>query len=209
MRCWFYSRRVLLVSACVMMGTVAWSQQAASRTKLNPMRFDVGVTFSGEETQDASLLANKNIWMQGGGADLAVIFKHGLGAAVALNGSHTVRFNPYEIDLNLLSTMAGPRYTLRVPHVGSDEKNSMRVFGEMLVGDAYDFGTMVPTRTGSVTSTHVFAMQLGGGVNIDLQKHFGVRLLQVDYERTALPNNANNRQNDLRVAIGLNCRFGR
>jgi hypothetical protein len=52
-------------------------------------------------------------------------------------------------------------------------------------------------------------MQTGGGFNLLLSKSFGLRLLQVDYARTTLPNNASNTENDLRLAFGVIWRIGR
>lgn len=51
-------------------------------------------------------------------------------------------------------------------------------------------------------------MQLGGGVNVALAKVYGLRVVELDYVHTNLPNNAANSQNDLRVAFGLSYRYG-
>jgi hypothetical protein len=53
------------------------------------------------------------------------------------------------------------------------------------------------------------ALDAGGGVNILFSERFGVRLLEADYVRTALPNNGSNVQNDLRVSFGVTYRLGR
>ena len=38
-------------------------------------------------------------------------------------------------------------------------------------------------------------------------RHFGARLLEADYVRTALPNNDVNHQNDMRLAFGSTYTF--
>ena len=51
-------------------------------------------------------------------------------------------------------------------------------------------------------------MQTGAGLNLIFSNRFGVRLLEANYVRTALPNNASNTQNDLRIAFGATWRLG-
>jgi hypothetical protein len=60
-----------------------------------------------------------------------------------------------------------------------------------------------------VTSAGSFALEAGGGLNLLFSKSLGVRLLEADYVRTSLPNNASNTQNDLRLAVGMTWHFGR
>ena len=40
-------------------------------------------------------------------------------------------------------------------------------------------------------------------MSLFFSKSWGVRLLEADYVRTSLPNNASNTQNDLRLAFGV------
>jgi len=44
-------------------------------------------------------------------------------------------------------------------------------------------------------------------MDITIRKRFGVRLLEVDYVHTSLPNNGSNSQNDLRLSAGFSFRF--
>jgi hypothetical protein len=46
-------------------------------------------------------------------------------------------------------------------------------------------------------------------MNLFFSKSFGVRLLEMDYIRTALPNSASNTQNDLRLTFGVLWHIGR
>lgn len=50
-------------------------------------------------------------------------------------------------------------------------------------------------------------MQLGGGLNLNLGKGFGIRGLEVDYVCSTLPNNASNTQDNLRLPFGITYRF--
>ena len=40
-------------------------------------------------------------------------------------------------------------------------------------------------------------------MNLFLTKNLGVRLLEAEYVRTELPNNASNTQNDMRLSFGF------
>ena len=62
-----------------------------------------------------------------------------------------------------------------------------------------------PSENGSAAKEN--AVQAGGGLNWYLSKHWGVRLIEADYVRTALPNAAANIQNDMRLSAGITYHF--
>jgi hypothetical protein len=64
-----------------------------------------------------------------------------------------------------------------------------------------------PSPTGLKTEASSFAIEAGGGANVLLAHGFGVRVVEVDYVRNDLPNNASNTQNDARIAFGVTWRF--
>jgi hypothetical protein len=47
----------------------------------------------------------------------------------------------------------------------------------------------------------------GGGIGLPLTRWAGVRLLQIDYVRSSLPNGGANVQNSFRIATGITLRF--
>ena len=47
------------------------------------------------------------------------------------------------------------------------------------------------------------AAVIGGGVDISLSHHLGLRVVQVDYVRTQFPNSLENVQNNLRIGAGI------
>lgn len=202
-----FRERVLLVGASIMAGTLAWGQQGPSLAKHAPVSIDMGVTFSPERAQiDAT---SSSFWLQGGGVDAAATFRNGWGVAAAFNAEHASNVTP-GVDVNKMSFLAGPRYTFRINRAGNPLRRPLQVFGEALLGDAHAFNSVIPTGgTSAVSSADVFALQTGGGLNLALNKRFGVRLLQADYVRTALPNNSSNRQNDLHLAFGITCHLGK
>ena len=53
-----------------------------------------------------------------------------------------------------------------------------------------------------------FAMTVGGGVDYTVSKGVAIRLLQAEYYMTRFPDGLSNRQDNLRLAIGIVFRFG-
>jgi len=60
-----------------------------------------------------------------------------------------------------------------------------------------------------VSSANSFALNLGAGADYSLNKSISVRILQLDYLHTELPNNTSNWQNNLRIGAGLTLHFSR
>jgi hypothetical protein len=79
-------------------------------------------------------------------------------------------------------------------------------FAQALVGGAHASGTFTPTLTNS--SDNAFAAVAGGGLDVDLAEHLGLRALEVDYYFTHFPNATNDHQNNLRAGAGFYLRFG-
>jgi hypothetical protein len=99
---------------------------------------------------------------------------------------------------SLISFTAGPRYTYKVDH-----HLTSRLFIETLFGGTHAFGAAFPAPGGPAQSVNVFAMQLGGGYDIDLGSHFAIRVIDAHYVQTRIPNGTNNTQNDLRLGAGI------
>jgi len=203
------ARNTLLVGVFILAGTAACAQQAQPIARRSSLSTDLGLTYAAERAE----IAPGNcgcFWLQGGGADVAITFGKGLGIAAAFNGDHASNIAP-GVDANRVAFMAGPRYTRRI-HTWSADSQQERIlqfFGEGLFGITHAFDSVYPASSGVASSANAFAMQAGGGINLRLSKNFGLRLLQVDYARTTLPNNASNTQNDLRLAFGIAWHFSR
>ncbi len=110
-------------------------------------------------------------------------------------------------DANKITFLAGPRYTWTA-NAGNAHRPRLQLFGQGLFGGAHGFGGLDPTSTGVTSTTSSFAIQAGGGLNLLLTKHFGLRLIEADYVRTATPNGYDNTQTDLRLAFGATCHLG-
>ncbi len=86
-------------------------------------------------------------------------------------------------------------------------KAGVALYGDALFGFVHASDGVFPTSTTAEPSASSFAMQLGGGFNVPVDKRFGWRAVEVDYIGTKLPNNGDNYQGDVRVSSGLTLHF--
>jgi len=195
-------KKVLLVSVCLV--AAAPAQQAQ---KPAPFYTDLSVTYAPERSE---IVPGKCcFWMQGGGADAALTFRKGFGIAAALTGDHASAFLP-GVDLNKIAYLGGPRYTHTVwtSHSGAAVTPHYQIFGQGLFGGVHGFDGVYPTTSSPTSSANAFSLQAGGGFNYFFTRNLGLRVLEVDYVRTQLPNHASNSQNDLRLAFGVTFHIG-
>jgi outer membrane immunogenic protein len=115
-------------------------------------------------------------------------------------GGHASDVNSTTANLTLTSYMAGPRLAWR--------RGMVSPFAQILLGGAHASGELTPTSAGTSGSANSFAMAAGGGVDIRLTRHLGLRAVQLDYYLTRFMNGVNDQQNNLRVSVGVVWRFG-
>ncbi|MFZ0519925.1 MAG: outer membrane beta-barrel protein [Candidatus Acidiferrales bacterium] len=138
--------------------------------------------------------------MNGGNAWVAYEFSHGVSAVAEFSGQHAGNINATGEDLTLFSYLFGPRYTVRM-------SDRWLPFGQVLLGGAHASGTFEPSGSGGSGSYNSFSMVAGGGLDIKVAEHIGIRATEVDYYLTRFPNGVNGRENNLRISAGLVFRF--
>ena len=186
--------RALLVSVCILAGAAGWAQQSQKPA----VSTDLGITFA---TERSEVMANDCcFWFKGGGADAAFTFGKGWGIAATLTGDHAANVAP-GVDVNKISFLAGPRYTWTA-WTGANQ-HRLQIYGQGLFGVAHGFDGVYPSGNNIASSANSFAIQAGGGLNFYFSRHWGLRLLELDYVRTAMPNGADDVQNDMRLAFGV------
>ena len=158
--------------------------------------------------QYSNLVSTPTFWHSGGSVELSAQLSHGFGLAANIAGTQTSNAAGSGIGLSLVTATFGPRYTLYHP-LGAERKHSLAIFGQGLLGQAFGFNSYFPTASGGITSDNSLALQVGGGVDLGLSRHFGVRAVQADWVRTEFPNGTTNVQNTLRLGAGVVFRFGR
>lgn len=202
--------RFLRSTLFVFGGLLAGLSSQAQQTKSSPKYIDVAVTYTAERGKIASVDCGC-FWMYGGSTNAAVTFYHGLGVAANLTGAHSSDIAP-GVNLDKVSFMMGPRYTYRPMQWSNrvfSKERPVAFFAEGLIGGVHAFNTVVPSSKGAQGAASSFGIQAGGGMDWTLAHKVGVRLFEVDYVRSTLPNNADNVQHDLRVSGGISFHFKR
>lgn len=180
---------------------VAVAQEAhPAPTQSKPSRVTVGVTYSTERGK-TTYSSCTCFWLQGGAADVNWNVWRAVGIDAQVEGGHAGNIGP-GVDLSKVTFLIGPRITWR-PVTPRIRKHSASIFGEFLMGDAQVFNTVIPTVPGVTSSASAFAVQTGFGSNLWLTHHFGVRVLEIDYEYSQIPNGGSGTQSEVRLASGI------
>jgi hypothetical protein len=189
-----------------MMGASA--QQNPTPRKHPPLSTDLAFTYTAERGEQAPGNCGC-FWLQGVGVDAGLNFWKGLAIAASFNSGHASNIAP-GVNLSKVQFAAGPRYTYTAwTGRGAEINRRLQLFGQGLFGGAHAFNGTFPGSGGTATSASSFDLEAGGGLNFFFSKALGVRLLEADYVRTSLPNNATNAQNDVRLAFGIAWHIGR
>ena len=172
---------------------------AAAAPAQEQPKLDIGVTF----TAEASLKANtsQNFWMEGGSIELGANVWKGWGIAADITVAQGSSIGNSGVPLSLQTAAFGPRYRWHA-------KQKWSIYGQVLLGEANAFHTLVPTPSGAATDGNSMALQIGGGVDFRLRERFALRLLDAGWLRTQIPNATNDAQNTLRLGAGVVMRFG-
>ncbi len=144
-------------------------------------------------------------FMNGGSSEVAFHAYRDVSAVVDVTGEHAGAINSTGEELSLLTFTAGPRisYPIRGPYF-----TRYIPFAQALLGTAHGFGSSFPDSAGTVKpSANSLAFLVGGGLDARMTRRLDFRIFQVDYGYTALPNNAGNQENLLRVSTGIVLRF--
>ncbi len=118
-----------------------------------------------------------------------------------IGSEHASKIDHTSADLTLTSFLGGVRYSRRW-------FEKMAPFGQLLLGGAHASGALTPTSSGQSGSANAFAMVAGGGMDLEMLRHWKVRLIEVDYFLNRFDNGGNDHQNNLRVSLGVAYRFG-
>jgi hypothetical protein len=199
-RSWMVSMAALLVTSMIGAQAVPAAAQSAP--------IDLAVTYDALHTDH---LVAQEFWMQGGAVELGARLYRGLGLAARVEGLHAGANSTTGVPLSLVTTVFGPRYTM--------EMRSQRyaVFGEGLVGISNGFhslfsegsGPVDSVNAGTTSSANALAIDVGGGVDVRLNRRLAIRAIRASYLRTQFPNSTTNIQNSLSIGAGVVLRLGR
>jgi len=187
---------IFLALMCLPLASVAQSQAAPSTVNL---RFS-------EQFSNAPPASCGCFGLEGVAADAAWNFVPASGKraivafAVDAGVEHTGKVSNADYGLTLTTVSAGPRFLLPTQKLDS--------FVQVLFGFAHGSNSEFPKGNTLVPSASSFAFDLGAGADYPLHnRHVSVRVLQVDYLRTGMPNITSNWQNNLRIGAGVTWHF--
>ncbi|HEY4357149.1 MAG TPA: hypothetical protein VGN16_15475 [Acidobacteriaceae bacterium] len=142
-----------------------------------------------------------SFWQSGGSVDLNAQIHRGLGAEVLFTAATAKNANNSGVDVNTMNVVFGPRYTFTY-------NKKAAVFGDVLFGETHGFHGVYPSTSGATSSANSFALMAGGGMDVRLAPHVAIRLVEVRWLRSQLPNATTNVQNGVQIGAGVTFRFG-
>jgi outer membrane immunogenic protein len=123
--------------------------------------------------------------LNGGSASVAYRVMRHFGLVGDLAVVHNGNVNGSNLGVTLTSYTFGPQFSLPI--------HRLTPFGRILVGGAYE----------SAGDSSAFAANLGGGLDLRLDRRWSLRLFEADYYLTHFANPVNSHQNNLRLGTGL------
>jgi len=153
-------------------------------------------------TEDTEYVNASHLWLQGASGELALPLKYHFSLVANVTGDSSSGNNGGPA-IGTVAGTAGPRYTWSVPPRYTRHIHSSRLFAEGLIGIVHGFNAVYPTANSTQLSWNTFAMQLGGGYDVDLKKHIALRIIDLHYVRTDFPNGNTNVQNNFRIGAGI------
>jgi len=141
--------------------------------------------------------------LQGVAGDVSWPVTHGFGLVGDIGMEHTGNVSGTGYGLTLATYLGGLRYTYPL--------GPTHLFAQALLGGVKGSDSQFPVNGGIATRAISIAYSFGAGADypLKIKKSLSLRVLQVDYIHTSLPNNSNNWQRNLRMGAGITYRFGR
>jgi opacity protein-like surface antigen len=186
---------VLLVALGVCLSSVAYVHaQNAPQTRQRPdLAIDYTVLRSNALPGGCTCF-----YAYGGSATLAWPLKvRGVAVLGDITAGHAGGISSNRYELTLSTYTVGLRYSLPI------HKTSLRPFADTLTGISHTTGSLVQGASAAVSNSGAsFALNVGGGLDLNFSPRLSLRLAEIDYLLTNFDNGARNRQNILRMSAG-------
>jgi len=155
--------------------------------------FDVGVNYVADRS-NAYPGTCGCFTLQGGGVTAGITMPYHLAGVADFTMVHASTVPGSNYGLGLTTYMAGVQYREPVTR--------FTPYGQVLLGAVHGFDSVFPGSSG--TTANSFAWEMGAGVEYRIDHSFSVRILEMDYLRTSLPNNTSSGwQNHLKFVSGV------
>lgn len=162
---------------------------------------------------------NRLVWLNGGSASIAYNFTRHVGLVGDFGGFGDSKFYLAGAGANPSSTVdsSGNAYTfLFGPRFSFRNHERITPFVQVLFGGIHASEvTLSSGCTGAgctpLPAENSFAMTAGGGLDVGVNRHFAIRVIQAEYLMTNFENHDTGKdayQNDMRLSSGIVFRFG-
>jgi outer membrane immunogenic protein len=141
--------------------------------------------------------------LNGGGISGSAEFRPRWSVVAEITAEHTGSAPVADNSLTLSSYQGGVRYGTPQPWMKG--AHALQPFVQTLFGVAHSSGGVA----GAANGNTMFAFRVGGGIDLPINRHFAVRVIQADYYLTVAKNGVNDRQNNLLLAAGIVYRWSR
>jgi hypothetical protein len=118
-----------------------------------------------------------------------------LGGVADVSVEHTGKVSNAPYGLTLTTLAFGPRYATAY--------GRSHFFAQSLFGFSHGSGSEFPQHNSLVPSASSFVLAVGAGADYPIRDRVSIRLGQIEYLRSSLPNNSTNWQNNLRIGARI------
>jgi len=143
--------------------------------------------------------------LNGGRGDVVWNFGRYFAVVGEAGGTHAKSYGTANSPLTMFTGMAGPRLYL-IPRGRKGKPWKLAAFVQVLGGAAYASEGQFPQGPLGTTVKNTalsMAASAGGGIEMRVHRNVAVRLIQVDYLYTQMPNLFDNYQSSFRVGAGV------
>ena len=169
---------------------------------------DFSMMYFQDQTRFVGNQPNTYFSLRGASTEIAYAPWKGIGFVAGGSGNAATNLRG-AVDIHTVTFFAGPRYTYNLGHISPtawNRKGSIFVQGKF--GYAFATSGQYPVKGVLTSNASSLDLEGGGGLNLHIYHRFDLRLVEVDVVHTRFPNGAENVQNSVRVATGINFHIG-
>ena len=151
---------------------------------------------------------NTFFYLRGASVEMAYAPYKGIGFVAGGTGTAGTNLRG-SVDIHTVTFFVGPRYTYNIGHISPtawNRKGSIYVQGK--VGYAFATSGQYPVNGVLTSNASSLDLEAGGGINLHIYHRFDFRVVEADLVHTRFPDGAENVQNSLRFATGINFHLG-
>lgn len=194
----------LAAAALPVLGALAGTSARAQRSS------DFGMVYVQERSNFISpgAAGSHYFYLRGASVDYGMSLWKGIGVTGSATGIAVSNLNS-NVDIQHIEFLGGVRYTYNLGHITPTTWGRHGgIFAEGKAGYTFAIAGQYPQNGTIQSSAAALTYAGGGGINVHIYQRFDLRLIEVHYVRTQLPNGTNNQQDDIRAAAGINFHFG-